>query len=186
MSNPPSTWHVFKTANAEKAHAALEQAGIKSMYLYQTEEVFTRKPGANRTRCELVERAMMPKYAFASDPNEARLRHLVGNITHYRDERGLYRPAPYIIHLGRMVGQSVSEFDRLMAISGSKVEVPKEYELTAGDLAKVTEGPFASATPIRIEVVTKTKAKIIIGSIPTWVYKTHLRHVPESGMEKAA
>jgi len=180
-------WFAFKCKGREEAMAAaaLEQSGIETLYLYQTEEVFRRRAGGHRTERTEVENPILCAYAFARHSNLDWLRWRVDQLTHvYWQDR--YRKLTPLNMIGPLVGRSVPQFDALRAMSGSRVEIPKPHEFAAGDLAKLTAGPFATNAPITIEVVTKTKARITIGSIPMWVQKEHLQFVPESIQEKAA
>lgn len=182
-----SNWHVFRCGSNQeaKAAAALEQHGIQSLYMFQTEEVRRRIPGANRTRTEAIDRPMLVSYAFAQSPNEAYLRWQVRQIERVNWD-GKCQPIRPLIYLGRLIGESITKFDALRALSGSRVEIPKPHDLAAGERAKFKAGPFADLAPIKIEVVTKNRARITIGSMPTWVDKEDLEYVPESKMEKAA
>ena len=161
------TYYAFRVApnHEARAHKALEAAGVASLFAHELIEVRRRNP-QRRIEIERIEpRPLLIGYAIARHAPAEPLAYWLMRIRSLSTYGGATRGHLPVVRsvVGPIVGGEAA-LDHLMARSGSVVALPRARKLGPGDVAQVTDGPYAGHT-ITIEAIAKSRARVVIGSL---------------------
>lgn len=152
-----------------KAHEAMAEAGISSLFVHQIEQVKVRRSHRIVVDREIV-RPMFTGYGLAYKGADIAVdmweRHIRSLHYYAGPQKG------HLSYVRSWLGPIVSgqgQLDALRATGGLLVieqsKQPTRPLIKAGEIARIIGGPFARNAPILIEAVTDTKARVTIGQL---------------------